>query len=215
MLLSWKHRLGQAAVAASDAEACFTCRNKTHKPGTKPSLLQVMVAVTCCIAMTYCSPWDTDCVFPSCKFLLHSLLVTSASYSFLFPGGNSSETEQSAWRLLWVHSPEEGWLGGKRQLIPSTPAPLQKWFPRPCCDPLLQPVAVLELSRAVKCGKGVLQRLYLAGSRWVKSSMGSGKITCIKNKSLLALKSALVAFTLKDTGCPPDPVLSSQLETGQ
>lgn len=41
------------------------------------------------------------------------------------------------------------------------------------------------------------------------------KITSIKNKSLLALKSALVAFTLKDTGCSPDPVLSSQLETGQ
>ena len=66
-LLSWKHRLGWAAVAASDAQACFTCRNMTHKLGTKPSLLHVMVAVTYCVAVTYHSPRDAGCVFPSCK----------------------------------------------------------------------------------------------------------------------------------------------------
>jgi len=41
------------------------------------------------------------------------------------------------------------------------------------------------------------------------------KITFNNNKSLLAFKSALIVFTLKDAGCPPAPVLSSQLETGQ
>lgn len=74
---------------------------------------------------------------------------------------------------------------------------------------------MLELNRAVKRGKDVLQRLCLVGSHWAESSMDYKRITFIKNKSLLLFKSALIAFTFKDTGCPPALVLSSQLETGQ
>ena len=147
--------------------------------------------------------------------------MTSGSYSFLFPCGNSSEmgtvwleAAVGAWCDA-VGSPGEGQPAGKGQLVPSSPAPLRKWLPRPHCGPLLQPAVMLELNRAVKCGKDVLQRLCLVGSHWAESSMGYRKIMFIKNKSLLAFKSALIAFTLKDTGCPPAPVLSSQLETGQ
>lgn len=85
-------------------------------------------------------------------------------------------------------------------------------FPSEMGDtPWLPPPALLELSGAVKCRKDIPEQLCLSA----ESSMDYRKITFIKIKRLLAFTSALVTFTLQDTGYPPALVLSTQLETGQ
>lgn len=89
--------------------------------------------------------------------------------------------------------------------------------PQQPCSPLkTPPCATLWLPPpgAAKCGKDILQWLCLMGIHWAESSMDYRKITFIKNKRLLAFASALIVFTLKDTGCPLAPVLGSQLEIG-
>lgn len=210
LLLIQKHRLGWAAGAAWDAQVCFTCRNTTHKLGTNPLLLQFIVAVT------YCSPRDTECVLPSChfhKFLLRSALMTSGSYSFLFPRGKGSAMG-TVWLAATEGCPGEGWPGGKGELVPSSPAPLCRWLPSLTRD-LPQPVVMPELNRVVKLSKDVLQRLWLLGSHWAKSPMDYRKIMFIKNKSLLEFKSDLIVFTLKDSGRSLALVLSSKLEAEQ